>query len=264
MLKYFLNLLLGLVAVIVFSTVVVAENDPNVKGGTLLAHKGYVCTASEYITDVALTKGDPFLMCPPQHAFFGLHSAYTNSNASKVLVLGNCCRLPFDDVLSSEHKIVQTRCPDDYVVTGINGNYGWPDRVKPFRCTRINTKKYSLAPATTGVRWGYSASSAFPWQERKFIRRDEIPLAIRYGISRVGILHFSSSGCIGEPPGSLFVGRVGSRCRATLWQELRYRKITEIGDDSKSVVMFPDCALPPDIFSKEASCVEQGSSKGVK
>lgn len=151
------------------------------------------------------------------------------------------------------------RCLDGFVVTGIRQtrascdptNTGLKGCDQVFRCTKINSDRYVLGPVTKGSLWGIDSSSAYPWKKRKHIRQNEIPPAIRYGIARGSLHHISHSGCIGDPIGSLLVGRKGRRCKDTLWREVLERS----GDKVVKIKLYPECRALDNIYSNEPICV---------
>lgn len=194
-------------------------------------------------------------LCPKNHAFLGIHEPVGPFIGKKVRLSGSCCPLPSSDILTEEHQFADTICPEEHVVTGICIGDDGCKRLggHTLRCTRISTN-YTLSSPRVGSMWGINNSAAFPWKEFKLIREDEVPTALRYGISRVGINTFYNSGCVGSPIGSLLTGKNKSSCRGTYWRQLLSKK--NIDGKAVPVKMFPDCRGITDLFSPNAACVK--------
>lgn len=201
-------------------------------------------------------------LCPEHFAFTGVTNLKLRPSSGNVEVSGSCCPLPAEDILTDKHCFVELRCPRDTVVTGLQ-HFSTPNCLescrRSLRCTRINVQKYELGPVHSGVQWGISTSATFPWLERKRIRKDEIPMAIRYGVSRLTRALVTKDGCIGEPVGSLLVGKGKKKdsCKdGSFWRELRYRSSAEGAESTQAVKMYPECRDIDDIFSPAAKCVK--------
>lgn len=224
--------------------------------------EGYVCVGYHPHFKVwghPYTESGDWIECPPHYAFFGIKKPQSGYKEAGILILGSCCRLPAEDILTDDHRIVDMQCPEGSIVTGSAHRPCLPDAPepcrRPLRCTRINSKKYSLGPTHPGTFWGISSSSAFPWKEKKHIRRNQIPIAIRYGISRTSRTSFWPNGCVGDPIGSLLVGKGRSRCSGTFWRQLLYRSTRGESAERTPVKMFPECQKITGVFSEEATCL---------
>ncbi len=198
---------------------------------------------------------DGWFDCPPHYAFFGVTNPLGRPDAFAVEMYGNCCALPAADILTDDRLEAPSECPDGFIVTGIYLQ-GDPERrlPHPLRCTKVNSDNYVLGAAKPGVHWGLESAASFPWSERKRMRRDELPLAIRYGLMRETFESFTNAGCTGDPVGSLLAGKTDTKCSGFLWRELFLRG----GPGGKSIMplrMFPDCAGITDIFDKNAVCI---------
>lgn len=236
------------------ATTVLAEASGE-QGESIIAQKnGFVCVGFNKTSQKWGWKHyrESWIKCPPHHAFFGVNKSHSRREMEHVSLHGNCCRLPADDILTEKHIESTTYCPDQFVATGLQGRAGNPKSVSHLRCTKINTDKYSLGKPHRGVRWGVESSAAFPWHERKSIRRNQIPMAIRYGIGRYLKSVFTVSGCVGEPIGSLLVGKEFSNCKGLFWKQL-LRKTEDKG--LRPVTMFPKCRDIDDVFSPDAKCL---------
>lgn len=234
------------------------REEGSVESSSLPVCVGYHSPTKTWGQESALP-GEWFL-CPEQSAVLGVHPPKLYRGTGNIQVKGNCCLLPADGILGEKHVFVEKNCPEDSVVTGFL-IFSAPDCGescrKVLRCTSINTDTYELGPVSGGVRWGISASAAFPWLEHKRIRRDEVPMAIRYGVSRYSKVKFAKDGCVGEPIGSVLVGRGDSRCGSgTFWRELRYRTSSEGTKRSQALKMYPECRDISVLFSPEAECVK--------
>lgn len=194
--------------------------------------------------------------CPPGYAFFGVERPFGKWEAEDVPLHGNCCRLPAGDILTEEHLITRGACPDGYVITGmrmVGVSYADcpKDCGRKIRCTKINQKDYALGPIRKGVHWGVNSSAAFPWKEKKSIRRNQIPLAIRYGVARQMRARVGNDGCVGDPIGSLLIGARALGCVNTLWREVF--KVLDRGE-KKRMQMYPECKDISSVFSPDPKC----------
>lgn len=203
-----------------------------------------------------------WIKCPPHAAFPGVAKPPDHLFAKSILIFANCCPLPSPDILTTEHITVEKQCPDGFIATGLEVR-GCPKEdsgkkcIRSLRCTAINTSRYSLGAVHHGVHWGVSTASSFPWRERKRIRQDELPPAIRYGISRITRVEFSENGCVGDPVGSLFVGKTDTTCGGTLWRQLFHKR--EKGDplNGTPVEMFPKCIRIENVLSTHLTCIKK-------
>lgn len=225
-----------------------------------LQSSGYPCTGYDPVRQVWGWQGTyqrPTIKCPKDYAFFGIAQPWGEAHKNRVII-GNCCRLPSSDILSNEHIVTYGECPDGFVVTGVmieqksKGNASSSSQGN-IRCSKINDARYSLGPLRGGIHWGISNSSAYPWQEKKRIRRNQIPLAIRYGVARESLSRIQYTGCVGSPIGSLFVGARTRNCKDTLWREV-YEIDPQAG--KQKIQMFPKCKKLDSLFSPTPRCVE--------
>lgn len=202
------------------------------------------------------TKEGRWLYCPPHHVFFGVINPSGSFLGEQVRVNGTCCPLPRMDILSNIHVVAKAMCPENTVATGtflLPCARNQKDCSRPLRCTRINETLYSLAPPKTGIFWGVGAAGAFPWVEPKRIRRNEIPLAIRFGVARRNRTQFNVNGCVGDPIGSVLVGKRDSTCNGMIWKQILVKGTQK--QEAKPFPMFPDCIDIYPFFSKSAKCI---------
>ncbi len=181
-------------------------------------------------------------ICEQSSAFFGLDDTYSTIYPRFVA----CCPLPAGDILLPQSIVVEEFCPADMVATGLEKLPRQADRFG-LRCTKINTERYRLAPAKPGVYWGAGYS------HRAFhlaLARHEIPLGIRYAFGRYSASSWDDDGCIGSPPGSLFVGGFSGKCSETKYSELLERR----PEGDVPVKMFPDCTAIGNILDPRSGC----------
>ena len=257
--KAIFRMLFGAVVLVLHDSALARSEDTEAVGSAV--ESGYICLGYHPENNAwgwaDLPPGFSWL-CPPGYAFFSITHPCCHKQPEQLLVAGNCCRLPRADILTDQHLTAVGSCPDGFVATGILWNTRgaaapYQDPGRGFRCTRINSTRYALGQVHPGTMWGIDAASAFPWQEQKRIRRDQIPLAIRFGAARRTSAALDSGGCIGNPIGSLFVGLKARHCQGTLWAEVF--EITAEGK-KESLRMFPQCLSIDDLFSPEAKCLK--------
>jgi hypothetical protein len=216
--------------------------------------RGYVCLGYDRMSQTwgyYRGKGVDWILCPRHYAFFGIAKPFGGNK--EVAIYGNCCRLPREDIVTAKEVYVDSVCPDGYIVTGyeIRDEDLCTDCLRRLVCNEINTQKYQLTSPRSGMFWGMAVSVAFPWDEIKRIRRDQLPLALRFGLSRYTRTYFAESGCVGNPVGSLLVGKSGSECQDTLWAILLEKGETESEAKWRPVTMYPECSAIDNLFSEE-------------
>ncbi len=190
-------------------------------------------------------------MCPPHYAIYGTHPIVGGPKGpSNVQVHAVCCPLPAEDILLDEHRIVSDQCPDGFVATGAAETQACDTCVAKLRCTRINSKRYSLGPAVRGSLFSV-APVDYSWKEDRVLRFDEVSPAIRYGITRITQYSWDHGGCIGEPQGSLLVGKENKRCKGIFFRRLMFAG----SEKSAPVPMFPLCNKLSDRYSSNPECL---------
>lgn len=219
-----------------------------------------VCTGLPAENNPALS--GQYLPCPPQHAIFAVDDVGGEHKAGPgryVPVSAACCPLPADDILTDDHLYgVMDRCPEGFVVTGATGNHCVD--LCEVRCTRVNSKKYRLAPERGAAYWNsVGALVRGGGGEASKISLAEIPSAIRKGVlrrvSRVLGSEAAGSyrrradedGCVGIPFGSMLVAKNGKYC-----EHQRFRQLLLL--DGTPVRMFPDCDTPNPPPAVAAEC----------
>ena len=202
--------------------------------------------------------------CPEDQAFIASRSPGGPIWGTKgIPVRGFCCPLPRKDILSEEKVTTREECPYGYVATGSFNKPGCSRFMKFFwscpgesgeylRCTKINLERYQLGKARIGIYWGAGSSQI---HEDKTIRHSEIPAAIRAGIGRVSKYTWAFDGCIGEPIGSLLVGKKAKYCKDFIFRELQYAG--KDGDPPKgtAVKMYSECESIDDVMNPNPSCI---------
>lgn len=166
----------------------------------------------------------------------------------------NCCPLPAADILEDVHQWEERSCPEGFVVTGLKALT--PGTIaRQLRCTHINTARYALGPRREGIAWGNARAAYFRMQINR-LRKTEIPDTIVRSFGRMGLGHWDSSGCTGQPVGSLFVGGSGNACSSVEFQELFFKEVDSKTGESYPVKMYPRCAKRVDPFDPAPSCRE--------
>ena len=199
---------------------------------------------------------DGVAMCPPGHAIYGTSTVVGSPAESKYIhVRALCCPLPSTDILLQEHLFVEVECPDGFVVTGVSPRQECDTCVGRLRCTKIDQSRYELGPETNGSLFSV-APLDYPWKEETVRRFDEIPAGIRYGLPRLSQHAWEHSGCVGEPYGSLLVGKRNKRCKGIKFRQLFF---AENAGTRKGmpVPMFPVCEKLSSKYSKDPQCINR-------
>ncbi len=201
--------------------------------------------------------------CPPHHAIYGAwHHAKRWTPPKQIPIQAVCCELPAKDILLDEHRIEESRCPEDYVATGSSSWWGEKvldkdlnaaRRTHLLRCTKINTARYQLGESIPGILWG---SSSNEWHDPRRINWAEIPAALRYAMGRVSRYWWQSSGCIGYPFGSLLAEKKSKYCSGLLFRTLYLKETKQKSGEAQAVTMYPDCSAVQDYFSAYPRCIK--------
>ena len=166
------------------------------------------------------------------------------------LTSGLCCRLPREDILTSERKYTHWECPEDHVLT-----YAGPSLEKSVlavTCTKINTERYQLGEPTFGRYLGFGFTRL---GEAKSVSKHEIPAAIRHGLERTHFQTWDIDGCVGYPWGSLLVAVNGRHCYQTRFRQLQYKGKDGDPPRGTAVTMFPACDQISDVFAPVPHCI---------
>lgn len=234
---------------------------------TLSPHLPRICTGFNQSSNSWGGTANEFSReCGPNEAFMAIRMAGPDPQTRfKEKVWGNCCALPAADILIDRHVWVDEICPPETIVTGIcETNLPASCQSGKFRCTSINTNRYSLDPEQTGVFWGFSSRSSFSWRERKRIKRSDIPVALRNGATKISQYMSAVWGCIGEPAGSLYAGSVGIRCVQSSFRTLRFKGLNGDSPEGTPVTMLPDCRRLSDEEDPGMQCIDEGVSAAPK
>ena len=201
--------------------------------------------------------------CPAGTAFVA-HQIATRIGSKKRRHLlpptGSCCPLP-NNALTNEHTFAEAACPDDHVITG--GRIA-PDSVSikwenessihyQLRCTRINTKEYTLGPAAETLI--VAASEYVDEQLLRTFGRNKvartsynfIPPFLRYGIGRETRTTWLEKLCVGYPWGAPLIELGQHGCAGFVFRPLIPR--AGPADDGKT------CRAVADIYSEHAHCL---------
>lgn len=189
--------------------------------------------------------------CPKNYAFvanLARGGKHKTGPAEFVPLIGLCCALPADDILTDRHVYNEfEECPDQYVATGGGGKECQVNC--SMRCTQINTKKYKLGVehrsyyvrfAGGGRLHGQGSAAGIFWKQ--------LPTAIRYAVGRISNFEWQRQSCLGYPLGALFTRKSGKRCDSFFYRQLQYL-------DSTPVKIFPDCAAVSDGYSSNPKCL---------
>jgi hypothetical protein len=131
------------------------------------------------------------------------------------------------------------------------------------RCTRIDVSRYALGPVRAGQEIDI-VREYFAEQRNRLLQRffgppsrrlnwSNIPPGIRYAIGRLSISRWNWNACIGNPVGSLFIGKQGKSCGGLRFRELLTRSDT--ANPGPPVPLFPSCAALDDLFSPQPHCI---------
>lgn len=213
----------------------------------------YVCLGYSPLRIAGLMKwGAVVERCPEDHAFYAMDDRNPGRSNGKTFRFGGwCCPLPAADILMKAETEAPEACPDQHVAIGaISRNNGTDALI----CAGINTTRYALRAPRPGVYFGSGLSMR--WQGRQ-VSRSALPPAIRYGIGRVLSERWDVDGCVGDPPGALFVGVAGGgSCAKTRFSVLEYVGLPDGPPRGTPVEMYPRCRAIDDPFDPRAGCVE--------
>ena len=237
-----------------------------------------VCTSLESETGAVSSYVGPFdefnQSCAPNSAIFAIYIDIRPyfSDVSRREPSGSCCPLP-ENALTGEHVFVRNVCPENFIVTGFKSEYDQPDDGALYstgtsnlqyylRCTKINLEIYSLGPPTDGWILGTGRDPlreifSKPWNvPSKWTTRSHLPLALRYGLLRIGPFIWQRDGCIGHPWGSVLSGRKYAHCAGTDFRQLMRR--SEDGLPPVPAPVFQPCREFDNPYGLSPKCIEPG------
>ena len=188
--------------------------------------------------------------CPRHSAVFAVEHFHRNWRGTIDRPIDvNCCRLPADDILTDEVAFTAERCPEGFLMTGVEvvGAAGY--RV---RCSKINQSRYQLSAERPGRYLGFALSMRGEGARDSSVA---YPLAAQYGIRRRGWFSTRSGSCTGGPDGGVFTALTGDECSEHQSRRIEYRGTID-GDPGQGspVKIFPDCAEIADPFSPLGGC----------
>ena len=190
--------------------------------------------------------------CPEGYAYLSAERQRISAKEPGPII-GSCCRLPAPDILTEERVEREKSCPEGFVAIGAKNSHGGAGWKKPqLVCARVNGTRYRLGPKVPGVFWGVSL--ALP-NVAPTLLREQIPLAIRYGVQRYDYRTWDNHGCLGNPWGALLVDLAEDNCSESFYRELQYTGQYP-GDPGPGtpVKMFPDCSELENIFDPTSGC----------
>lgn len=191
--------------------------------------------------------------CPVGYAIFsvGAPSGPLNRHPSRIHTSIHCCPLPSSDILTGETVTADSRCPKNFVATGLifRNDKTQPN---PLVCTRIDARRFRLGPAVPAVYYGFSSMY---WKEKRRIMKSEIPPGLRYGVGRRSRTRWRPNGCIGYPFGSLLVEKSGKRCANFKFRQLQFAGKAGDPPSGAPVPMIADCELVTDLLKKNPKCI---------
>lgn len=166
-------------------------------------HKPAVCST----TTIKFAPTGTESKCPAHYA------AYTADDSREYKIA--CCPLPARDILSESEPVERgQRCESNEIATGASAS--------GLICTKINTKRYKLDSARASCYVGDGASGG----------QNATPCGTPSATLQAMVATFGSDACIGNPFGSLIVGRTGKYCRDVTSSQLQYK------DSGAAVKMF--------------------------
>ena len=207
--------------------------------------------------------------CPAGQAFMA-HTFVAGNRwnpISTFSISGYCCKVP-NGVLLDEHIFAPEQCPDDFVVTGSRveklpkelGDGTHQSEKHLFRCTRIDRTKFTLGPPTPGWEVGLPRDSFDQLPKRliygvreRLTTRSRIPVALRYGLFRIGPSTWDADGCIGHPWGSILTERINKACDGHIFRQILY--LHAASRKFAPVKMYPDCIALSSPFDPNAVCI---------
>lgn len=199
--------------------------------------------------------GEEYQLCAPGYAAYGVADAGGKERAGeKIPAVQNCCPLPARDILTQEEVYVRESCPENYVATGSKLDFSKGDEgIQLMRCTKINSARYKLGAAKPSLYFGNGFAG---WQGSQRIEREEIPAALRWGMSRLSREKWNKEGCIGFPFGSLLTSKQAKVCAGFFFRELEFAGLPGDPPAGTPVKMFPDCRDVTRVDDpQKASCV---------
>ncbi len=197
--------------------------------------------------------------CPKDFAVFSTRMTGGVSRWAEpqaVPLLPECCPLPSEDILTGEQVSTTSICPKNFiVVAGSDACNFVSDKsqcTEQILCEKVNTQRYQLGEVRSGIYWGVGVTR---WKQEKQVMHSHLPLGMRYGVGRIGPFSWTVQGCVGDPFGSLLVGKTSKRCHGQSYQRLEYRGQKGDPPQGTAVQMFPACTKISSEFEESPQCI---------
>ena len=234
--------------------------------GSNIASAAPLCTGYDKTQErwglIQTTELLPDANCPANFALVGhrpisrkIDQIDRGTRFAKGTIMGSCCPM-LPDALTDVTTYSDSGCPAGYVATGLRSVPAGPVKdgaaatswLHTLRCSKINTEKYTYAPATTLLLTGVPAFSLTGWMSSmRHGTRDQLPPSLRYGMGRTSRTLLEYDFCVGYPWGSA-LQEFGKRgCEGSRFYELVPRFPAEVRE--------PECRAVENPFSPLAHCI---------
>lgn len=202
--------------------------------------------------------GQTSYACPHGYAVFSILRIERSSDGRlSHPASGKCCRLPDEDILSSNTVYVADVCPENFVMTGFRPSVNPKSRSGEVRCTELNTERYQLGDTFPGTFAGYAFSMR---RQSNRIAVSSLPVAFRYGAVRSTWDLRNSQTCVGGTDGGILTDISGKVCKDHLFRSLQYRGAEGDPPRGTAVQIFPRCDVLSDIYSPLGGCVSKSEN----
>jgi hypothetical protein len=213
--------------------------------------------------------------CPAGMAYFSVNYPGNMSRpGNKVRIEGTCCPMPVGSLLD-EHVFAGELCPSGYVATGArqqidslpdpspdDSNFAertWTNRrIQELRCTKIDKEKIVLGPVRPGANIGWEQS--FRTFFDGYLNRPSIPIALRLGFGRTGAYSWQKQICVGQPWGSVLVGKQGKHCAKMLFSEFQPAPKAKEPQQLFGSSAYEECLYLINPYSSSARCAARKSA----
>lgn len=206
--------------------------------------------------------------CPPNQAAMAAIRRVGDKphlTADQTAVSISCCPLPVGALLDQSFNAV-AECPRYSVITGVYSEWiqlsSGPRHRFSLRCTEIDRSRFTLTPRKEGLRASLVEDSLLIWKadlglgrpQLQRVNQARIPLALRYGLARIGATHWSDYYFVGNPPGALLTAVLGNAEEDFLYQELIPSSPLSVSDPEQAAII-PRCRGLRHPLSANPECV---------